>query len=77
MWEKWLVKKEAVMPNFKAKKAFAQDRIDDSLFRWWVGLLLYVYIYILMQPVLLGAYGLELIYFYYVHMCRPVGKRVF
>lgn len=39
------MKKEAVMPNFKAKKAFAQDRIDDSLFRSWVGLLLYVYIH--------------------------------
>lgn len=39
------MKKEAFMPNFKAKKAFAQDRIHDSLFRSWVGLLLYVYIY--------------------------------
>lgn len=29
-----------------------------------------------MQPVLLGAYGLELIYFYYVYTCRLVGKRV-
>lgn len=46
MWGKWPLKKEAVVPNFKAKKAFAQGRTDDSLFRSWVALLLYVCVYI-------------------------------
>lgn len=31
----------------------------------------------LMQPVLLGAYGLELTYFYYGHKCTLAGKRLF
>ena len=42
MWGKRPLKKEAVVPNFKAKKAFARGRIDDSLFRSWVALLLYM-----------------------------------